>query len=97
MLQDPTECAGYLYDRYAYARWWERPLIRWCLWWHGEGAAHQPDYYVCHGCGKLVSHNGIRKGGCPCKQGLGQQKLSPARMSVWQKWQIVVCPWTVVH
>ena len=95
MATETQEQPEYSYDRLAYAHWWERPVIRWCLWWHGEGAAHQPDYYACHGCGKLVSHKGIQHGGCQC--GRGQRKLSPVSLTLKQKAQIVCLPWTVVH
>jgi hypothetical protein len=71
-------------------RWIEDALLAWLTRWHGRGEAHQFDYFRCHGCRRIVTHQAIRKGGCPCDL---SNKLSPARLRWWEKVRLVVAPW----
>ena len=82
------------YHPLDHAHWYERPLVRWRIWWHGFGQPHQADYYVCSGCGKLVSHSRIKKGGCGCQR---SNKLQPVRMTAWVKFKILAFPFLVRH
>lgn len=72
----------------------EAVLQRYLARWHGRGEAHQYDYYRCHGCGRLVTWNAIRQGGCTC--GLSH-KLSPAHVRWYEQLRLLVCPWWCVR
>lgn len=59
--------------------------------WHGQpDAAHQFDYYRCHGCHRLVTWTAIKKGGCMC--GMSNQ-LSPANLSWRERLLLPLFPW----
>jgi hypothetical protein len=70
----------------------ERLAHRWFTYWHGEGAPHQYRYYRCKGCAALITWNTIRKGGCECDL---EKKLVPAKLSLVEKFKILVLPWMV--
>jgi len=64
---------------------------QWLSYWHGDRAEeHQAYYYRCFYCRRLIAWTGIRKGGCPHE---AEQKLSPAKLSRWEKLHIVCTPW----
>ena len=67
-------------------------LGRWLNWWHGVGEDWQYQFYRCHECRKIVTHNAIRSGGCPCR---GSIKVSPAKLTGAEKFRLLVLPWTV--
>lgn len=65
---------------------------RWLVWWHGEGEAHQYQFYRCHGCRRIVTHFHVRTGGCRCGESI---KVSPARLTWHEKARLLYLPWTV--
>lgn len=69
-------------------------LLAYLTRWHGRGADEQADYYRCRGCLRIVTWHAIRKGGCPC--GISN-KLSPARLSLWEKARLLMAPWWCVR
>ena len=64
----------------------------WLVWWHGEGEAHQYQFYRCHGCRAIVTHRHIRAGGCRCHESV---KISPAKLRTGEKVRLLLLPWTV--
>ncbi len=72
-------------------RWYlDRALYAWLVHWHGRGEPSQHDYYRCHGCRRVVTWRAIKTGGCRCDL---SHKLSPARLSWWDKTRLVLLPW----
>jgi hypothetical protein len=67
-------------------------LKEWLDYWHGNGEEHQYRYYRCEGCGHIVTHNRIKEGGCICYRSF---KVRPAQLSLLEKVQCLVLPWTV--
>jgi len=65
---------------------------RWLRWWHGEGEAHQYQFYRCHGCRALVTWHQIRAGGCPCHE---SSKISPTHLRLGAKARLLFLPWRV--
>lgn len=65
------------------------PLRLWLAYWHGRGEAWQYEYYRCAYCHGIVTHVGIRAGGCRC---LGN-RLSPAILSKKEKLGLIITPW----
>ncbi len=71
----------------------EKPLQWWLVYWHGQGAANQHQFYRCHGCQGLVTHTMIAMGGCACK--MGRNRVSPTYLRVREKVRLLALPWTV--
>ena len=65
---------------------------RWLVYWHGQGEAHQYQFYRCYVCRRVVTHRHIVTGGCPCQ---GSVKISPAKLSARDKARLIYLPWTV--
>ncbi len=70
----------------------EATLGRWLVWWHGEGEAHQYQFYRCHACRRFVTWHVIRSGGCFCHE---SAKISPTKLRVRDKARLLLLPWTV--
>ena len=72
---------------------WIDPIgRRWLAYWHGEGEAHQYQFYRCHGCRRMVTYHIIRSGGCRCFE---SAKVSPTKLSVVDKVRLLYVPWSV--
>ena len=56
---------------------------------HGEGEAHQMDFFRCHACHRLITWNMIR-GGRACCGG----RVVPTNPSLFETVKLFVVPWT---
>ena len=65
---------------------------RWLAYWHGEGAAHQHQFYRCQGCRRLVTWHRIHRGGCRCQE---SYKVAPAVLTLRDKAKVLLLPWSV--
>lgn len=70
----------------------ERWIHQWLAYWHGSGHTTQFQFYRCRECHRLVTWKIIREGGCPCAMG---NRVSPAVLTRWEKFRLVVLPWTL--
>jgi hypothetical protein len=64
----------------------------WLAYWHGEGEAHQYQFYRCHACRRLVTYHIIRSGGCTCHE---SSKISPTKLGLLSKARLLYVPWSV--
>lgn len=64
-------------------------LVAWLTHFHGRGEPHQHDYFRCATCRRIVTWQGIRKGGCPCG---GPRQVSPAALTWWEKCRLLLLP-----
>ena len=68
---------------------WEKPIKAWLDYWHGAGAPNQYQFYRCRYCQRIVNHNSIAKGGCPC----ANNELLPAVLTRWEMFKLLFIPW----
>ena len=57
---------------------------------HGEGAENQADFYRCHNCGRLVTHNKIKVGNVCCAG-----RVVPTNPTAWETVKVFLLPWTI--
>jgi len=57
---------------------------------HGEGEAHQADFYRCYSCGRLTTWNKIRKADVCC-----QGRVVPTNPTAWETLRVFILPWTI--
>lgn len=57
---------------------------------HGEGEWHQADVYHCQSCGRLRTWRHIRAADMCC-----QGRVIPVNPTTWEKFRLLVLPWTV--
>lgn len=62
---------------------------------HGVGEEHQYQFYRCRGCGRLMNWKRIRAGGCDCRRAFPPRSIAPTRLSLVDKFCVLVLPWTV--
>jgi len=57
---------------------------------HGEGAAHQADFYRCMSCGGLITWKKIRSNTLCCAG-----RLTKTNPTWWEAFRLLVFPWTL--
>lgn len=73
----------------------EAPIKRYLQYFHGAPSdpKRQFDYYRCEFCRGIVTWKQIHQGGCKsCSVG---SRVRAAHLSIWEKAQLLLMPWTV--